>query len=140
VVSGGLPDHARLARLSLAALLRAAKAANGGATAGAQVLLNELRKSGDDAAGAALRSREQALRNARPEGVAGHGLQINIRQALGELGPRQARHHLARLVPAVAVLAEIAAAEGAEEMDSIAGQLLAVVGKLRQGTSDPRAG
>ncbi|HEX8213806.1 MAG TPA: ParB N-terminal domain-containing protein [Longimicrobium sp.] len=132
VVSGGQPDHGRLARLSLAAFLRVARCASGGATSAAQALLNELRKSGDEAAAAALASREQALRRARPRGVAGEGLQINIRQALGDLAPRQARHYLVRLVPAVAVLAKRAAAEGSAEMERIAAQLSDAAGTLRE--------
>lgn len=134
VVSGGHPDHARLSRLSLAALLRVARSASGGPTPAAQALLGELRRAGDEAASAALMSREQALRRGRPGGAAGEGLQINIRQALGDVAPRQARQYLLRLAPAVAVLAGRAAAEGSAEAEGIAAQLVEAAGLLREPT------
>lgn len=131
VVTGGQPDHERLARLSLAALLRVARQAQGGPTPGAQALLGELRKAGDETAAVVMAGREQAFRGDRGRGAENSGLQINIRQALGELGPGQARRYLHRLTPAIAVLARRAAGGDAAEMAAFAAQLIEAAGVLR---------
>jgi hypothetical protein len=64
--------------------------------------------------------------------VGSTGLQINIRQALDDLPPRQARHYLLRLAPAVAVLAARVGAENAADLQSIASRLLRAVEELRE--------
>lgn len=101
------PDHRRLGQLSLAALLRVAGAREQGSEAAAERLLRELKRAGDSLAAAQLeRLRE---RDRRRRGAA--SFQINIRQALADLTPRQAQHYLDRIAPAVGVLAVRAAAE-----------------------------
>jgi ParB-like chromosome segregation protein Spo0J len=131
VVAGAAVDHPRLARLSLAALLRVARAAARGPMAGAQCLLNELRRSGDTAAAELISRREQALAGV---GLATErvGLQLNIRLALGEVTPRNAVHYLLRLVPAVGVLAQRAVSASAEERTAIVAELEAAAAALRR--------
>jgi hypothetical protein len=128
VVSGGEPDHARMARLPLAALQRVARAAGASPTAGAERLLLELKKAGDRAAAEHLAGRERAL-----QAGAGHagGFQVNIRQSLASLPPRQAAGYLARLAPAVAVLAERAAGLDAGEAGQVAALLEGAAATLR---------
>jgi hypothetical protein len=108
-VRGGEPDHRRMGRLSLAALLRVARDADTGPEAGSERLLHELKRAGDSAAAQALIERRKARR--QEGGAGGRGFQINIRQSLSELSPRQAAHYLSRMAPALAVLAERAADE-----------------------------
>jgi hypothetical protein len=136
VAAGGEPDHARLARLPLAALLRVARASGRGATAGAQRLLQELKRAGDPAAGALLREREAALAGGSRDGGR-DGLQLNIRQALEDVAPRQAAGYLARLAPAVRVLAARAALDPASDRAPIAAALEEALGELRGGGGPP---
>jgi ParB-like chromosome segregation protein Spo0J len=131
LVTGAEPEHARLARLSLAALLRAARATSRGPMAGVQCLLSELRRSGDAAAAELIARREQALAGAAT-GRERAGLQLNIRQALAEVTPRNAVHYLRRLAPAVGVLAQRAASASVEERCAIADELEAVAAALRR--------
>lgn len=105
-------DHHRMARLSLAALIRVALAAGQGSDAGAEALLLELKKAGDSTAAASLarltrRKQQQRVRGTRT-------FQINIRQSLDELSPKQATHYLSKIAPVVEVLAERAV----EDLDS----------------------
>lgn len=123
VTCGGVPDHARLARLPLAALLRVARTAVAGPGAGSQKLLSELRRVGDAAAIDAVRRREGVLSGSSGE-AAPEGLQLNIRQRLDAVPPRQAVMYLLRLAPAVAVLAARAAASiDGGERDAVASAL-----------------
>lgn len=101
----GEVDHRRLAQLSLAALLRVATARERGGEAAVERVLRELRRVGDPLAAGRLESLRQRERRA------GGSFQINIRQALTDLSPRQAAHYLDRMAPAVEMLAERAAAE-----------------------------
>jgi ParB-like chromosome segregation protein Spo0J len=106
VITGDGPDHRRMGQLSLAALLRVAGAREQGREAAAERLLRELKRAGDMLAGSQLeRMRE---RDRKRRGAA--SFQINIRQALADLTPRQAQHYLDRIAPAVGVLASRAAA------------------------------
>ena len=107
VTTGDGPDHRRMGQLSLAALLRVAGAREQGREAAAERLLRELKRAGDTLAAAQLermRERDRKRRGAT-------SFQINIRQALDELTPRQAQHYLDRIAPALGVLAVRAAAE-----------------------------
>lgn len=139
VVLGGEADHSRLARLPLAALLRVARTAHGGGgpTAGAQALLAELRKVGDEAA-AALHARRDRTLGARAADEP-RGLQINIRQVLEDVPPRQAVRYLERIAPAVGVLAARVACtvDPDAEVAAIADQLEAAAATLRA-ASAPR--
>lgn len=128
VVSGGEPDHARLARLPLAALQRAARAAS--PAAAAERLLLELKKAGDRAAAEHLAARERALQPGGA-GTGEAGFQVNIRQPLARLGARQAAAYLARIAPAVAALAKrVGGLEGAD-VDAIATELERAARTLR---------
>ena len=112
--AGGEPHHERLARLPLAALQRVTRAARTGTTAAAERLLRELSKCGDAEASALLASRARALRGGSGPAVAA-GFQVNIRQPLTCVPPRQAAAYLARLTPAVAALcARASALEGGD--------------------------
>jgi hypothetical protein len=132
VVREGEPDHARLARLPLAGLLRAARAAAAGPSAGAQCLLAELQKGGDTAALDLVARRERALGRVAPGGERA-GFQVNIRQALDAVPPRQAMTYLLRLAPAVGVLAGRAAVLGADEVEAVAAELESAAVRLRAG-------
>lgn len=135
----GEPHHGRLARLPLAALLRVARAAARGPTAGAQRLLAELRAGGDPAAAALLRAREVALSG----GACTGGFQLNIRQPLDQVAPPQAAGYLARIVPAVRVLAARAAGHPVPETPRLAEGLEAAAAALRAGPgceADARTG
>lgn len=103
----GEPDHRRMARLSLAALLRVAGAREQGIDPAADRLLHELKRAGDPLATKRLEQRRERERRLR--GAA--SFQINIRQALTDLTPRQASHYLDRMTPVVDILATRAAAE-----------------------------
>ena len=117
-----------MARLTLAALQRVARAAAASPTAGAERLLLELKKAGDRVAAEHLAGRERALQaGAAPSA----GFQVNIRQPLASLAPRQAAGYLARLAPAVVVLAERAVGVEAAEADRIARILDGAARKLR---------
>lgn len=105
--SSGGPDHRRMALLSLAALLRVASARERGPTAAADRLLRELKRAGDLLAAERLEQLRQRGRERRGSS----SFQINIRQALDDLTPRQAEHYLDRMAPAVDLLARRAAAE-----------------------------
>lgn len=104
VLVGGEPQHERLARLSLAALLRVVRSGARGTTAGVETLLAELRKVGDEQARAAEAARREAL--ASGQGAAVVGFQLNIRQPLETLSARQAAAYLTKIIPAVRALAE----------------------------------
>jgi ParB-like chromosome segregation protein Spo0J len=131
VLEEGAPAHARLARLSLAALLRVARSAARGSSAGVQALLVELKKVGDAAAADVLERRERALGRSAQDGES--GLQLNIRQPLAEVPPRQAVTYLARLAPAVAVLAGRAAGVDGADVPAIVTDLESAVLVLRSG-------
>jgi hypothetical protein len=123
LVSGGEVEHARLARVPLAGLLRAARAAAQGPSAAAHALLTELRRTGDARAAAVLATRTERLEGGHA-GDPTRGLQLNIRQPLDGLPPRSAAAYLARLGPAVQVLASRAAPLGSQvEMQSVAAAL-----------------
>jgi hypothetical protein len=98
----GEPRHERLTRLPLSGLQRVARAAATGTTAAAERLLRELARCGDEEATALLVARARALRGTDEASAA--GFQVNIRQPLASVAPRQAAAYLARLAPAVAVL------------------------------------
>jgi ParB/RepB/Spo0J family partition protein len=110
----GDPQHERLSRLPLAALQRVTRAAAAGTTAAAERLLRELSKCGDREASALLVTRARALRGG-DESAPPAGFQVNIRQPLASVAPRQAAAYLARLTPAVAALcARAATLEGGD--------------------------
>lgn len=134
VVSGGDADHRRMGQLSLAALDRVARAAPGGLSAAAERLLQELKRVGDSAAAARLAVEQQAKRRTLLRERS--GFQVNIRQPLGELAPQQAASYLARMTPAVGILAERAAPElGVEEADKLANVLESAASRLRRAPS-----
>jgi hypothetical protein len=132
VVSAAEPDHARLARLPLAALRRVARAVSLSPTAGAECLLNELRRAGDAEAADRVQKRERALQPANA-GAAGSGFQVNIRSPLVSLGGRQAASYLSRMVPVLEVLAGRAALDR-EEAERIAGALEGSAEAVRAGS------
>lgn len=107
LMAGGAPDHRRMAQLSLAALLRVAGAREKGGDVAADRLLRELQRAGDPLAAEQLERLRQRGRGRRGSA----SFQINIRQALTDLTPRQAEHYLDRLAPAVAILAGRAVGE-----------------------------
>lgn len=129
VVSGSEADHKRMALLPLAALLRVARAADVGPRLAAESLLQELKRAGDSMATtqiSELKARERARR------VEHSGFQINIRQALGEVAPGQAARYLARMAPALGILADRAAGDlGREEADELATSLESAAARLR---------
>lgn len=100
LLSGDEADHRRLAQLPLAALLRVAGVRERGATVAAERLLRELKRAGDALASVQLERLQRRERGSR----AAAAFQINIRQALTELTPRQAEHYLDRITPAVDLL------------------------------------
>ena len=111
VTAEGEVDHRRMAQLPFSALKGVAQSAGMGATAAAEHLLLELRRVGDNAARERLQQKQSGL----PRGGAGKGsFQINIRQPLPELTPRQAGHYLSRMSTALPILAHRAV----EELDA----------------------
>lgn len=131
VVSSGEPDHRRMAQLSLAALQRVRRAAEGGVQAGADRLLQELHRAGDSAAGSELARRQSRERRLR---VRHGGFQVNIRSPLEQLEPAQAGRYLSRMIPAVGTLAERAATElPTEEAEFLARALEVAAERLRTG-------
>lgn len=133
VMAGGAPDHRRMTKLSLAALLRVAGAREKGREAAVDRLLRELQRAGDFLAAEQLEKRRQRGRGRR----GGTSFQINIRQALTDLTPRQAEHYLDRIAPAVAILAgraveEIAPSRAAELATSLEG----AARRLRERTAE----
>lgn len=130
VVSDGEPDHRRMARLSRAALLRVARMAARGVQTGADTLLHELKRAGDSAAAQLLAERKRAAALRPAEGKT--GFQINIRQAVDTVPPRQAIQYLSRLTPVLGILAERAIPEIlAEEADLMAELMEDVAARLR---------
>lgn len=132
VAAEGCPDHARLARLPLAALLRVARAGARSPTQAAQRLLAELKRAGDPVAAEVMRAREAALAGPLPAGPT--GFQVNIRQALEDVPPRQAVSYLVRMAPAVQLLAaRVAEDTGLPGVDAlaVADRLAAAVCLLR---------
>lgn len=128
VVSGGEPDHARMGRLSLAALQRVARATQQGGDAAATRLLQELKGTGDHTAGGELERRRKRVESQPRRST----FQINIRTALLELSPSQAVHYLTRMAPAVGTLAERAAAEvDPHQAGELADALEAAAARLR---------
>ncbi|HEX6037929.1 ParB/RepB/Spo0J family partition protein [Longimicrobium sp.] len=119
VVKEGQPDHARLARLPLAALRRVARAAGASATAAAERLLQELVRAGDVIAAERLAKRERVLQPPAEPWEA--GFQVNIRQPLTSLASNQAARYLSRLAPVVEVLA------GRAELDTGEGERIAAI-------------
>lgn len=130
VVKEGAPDHARLARLPLAALRRVARAAGASATAAAERLLRELSRAGDSAAAERLAERERVLQPPAEPGEA--GFQLNIRQPLASVASRQAARYLSRLASVVEVLAGRAELE-AREAERVAAILEAAARAVRTG-------
>jgi hypothetical protein len=128
VLVGGEPQHERLARLSLAALLRVVRAGARGTSAGVETLLAELRKVGDEQAREAEAARREALASAAASAAA--GFQLNIRQPLETLSPRQAVTYLTRIIPAVAILANRASEAPPEQLEGIAEELAGAVRQL----------
>lgn len=106
VTAKGEPDHHRLASLSRAALLRIADANNEAGSV--RALLTELKRTGDQNASAALADLSQPVKK---KSAARSHFQVNIRDDLGSLSPPRAQHYLAKLIPAVSVLAERASLE-----------------------------
>jgi ParB-like chromosome segregation protein Spo0J len=131
----GGPNHERLAQLPLAALQRVARAGKAGSTAAAERLLRELSKCGDAEASALLVSRARALRGTDDAG-SGAGFQVNIRQPLSAIPPRQAVAYLTRLAPAVTTLCMRAATVDGSDTAEIA----AVADALGQAALLLRAG
>lgn len=128
VTANGEPDHGRLARLPFSALKGVAATSLRGPQAAADHLLQELRKVGDHAAAERLTRRPS--RRVQPAGSG--SFQINIRQPLPELTPRQATHYLGRLSSALPILAERAAEEiDPEEARELAGLLQEAARVLR---------
>ena len=130
----GEPHHERLARLPLAALQRVTRSAAASTTAAAERLLRELGKCGDTEASALLISRARALRGGS-DSVSPVGFQVNIRQPLTSVPPRQAAAYLARLTPAISALcARAATLEGgdAATLDPLADALGEAVVTLRR--------
>lgn len=138
----GTPHHERLARMPLAALQRAARAAGAGTTAAAERLLRELSKVGDGEASSVLASRARALSGGDMAGPLS-GIQLNIRQPLASVPPRQAAAYLSRITPAVTALCQRAAeleASDAGELEALADALGKAAGILRRrpsGTGGP---
>lgn len=133
VVSGSEPDHKRMALLPLASLLRVARAADAGPRSAAETLLLELKRAGDSTAAARLGEMQA---RARAERLGHSGFQINIRQALAEVAPRQAARYLARMAPALDVLAGRAASDlDAVEADELARSLESAAARLRARSS-----
>jgi ParB-like chromosome segregation protein Spo0J len=123
------PDHQRMAKLSLAALKRVADAAEKRPRSAPAVLLHELARVDDSAAGdrLALQKQERRQRDVRRT-----TFQVNIRTPLGELTPRQAAGYLGRIAPVVAVLAEQAAGEmDAAQARPLVAELEAALARLR---------
>jgi hypothetical protein len=109
VTVGGETDHSRMARLPFSALKGVARSAGQGAATAAMHLLQELRRVGDNVAAEQIEARRASLRRDR---AAGKGsFQINIRQPLPELTPKQATHYLGRMSTALPLLAQRAAEE-----------------------------
>lgn len=131
VVAGGGADHTRMARLPFSVLKGVAKSTLQGTTPAAQHLLQELRRVGDHVAKEQLEQRDAASRRNRHTR---HGsFQINIRQPLHELTPRQASHYLSRLSTALPILAHTAAEEiGMEDARDLATILEEVAKVLRE--------
>lgn len=119
VLSDGGVDHSRMARLSFSALKGVAASTDVGQAAAAQHLLQELRRSGDHTAAEQLRSRQQSTRGRVGEG----SFQINIRQGLAALTPKQAAHYLNRMSAVLPVLAHRAI----EDIDPAAARELAEI-------------
>jgi len=140
--TNGQPQHERLARLPLAALQRVTRAAAGGTTAAAERLLRELSKCGDPDASTLLVARARALRGGEDSARGTAGFQVNIRQPLATVPPRQAAAYLARLTPAVAALcARAAALEGSDgdTLSTLADTLGEAAGTLRAGAAGRHA-
>jgi hypothetical protein len=132
VVKEGEPDHARLAKLPLAALRRVVRAAATSATAAAERLLQEFVRAGDVIAAERLAERERVLQPPAEPGEA--GFQVNIRQPLATLASHQAARYLSRLAPVVEVLAGRAELD-AGEAEQIAAALEAAARAVRTGGS-----
>lgn len=129
IVSMGEPDHARMARLSFAALKTAANVAvTHGTEEAAAYLLRELQRVGDRAARPALQ-RRSATRAA----PARQTFQVNIRQPLPDLTPKQATHYLDVISQALPILAE-RASEGldAATHGELVGRLKDALQKLKR--------
>lgn len=94
-------DHETLCKLSLEALLRAARRKT--PERRAEVLQSELRKVAPDAAEA---TRDPSIGEDGKETQARRGFQLNIRRPLESLGTDQAKGYLARLAPPLMVLLE----------------------------------
>lgn len=131
VVGQGGSDHGRMARLPFSALKGVAAATAQSTAAAAQLLLQELRRAGDHAARERLQKGEKAARRSSVGGK--QSFQINIRQPLPELTPRQATHYLGRISTALPVLAE-RAVEDIEAADAreLAETLEAAARRLRE--------
>jgi ParB-like chromosome segregation protein Spo0J len=131
VVHGSEPDHRRMAALSLAALQRVARAADAGTVAGADQLLQELRRAGDSTAANVLAERQKSRLRVRQS--ANGGFQINIRQALTELSPQQAANYLSKMTPVLTILTA-RAIDGLddEEASGLAAELESAVARLRE--------
>jgi hypothetical protein len=134
VLVGGEPQHERLARLSLAALLRVVRSGARGTSAGVETLLAELRKAGDDQAKEAETIRREALASGSAAATA--GFQLNIRQPLETLSACQAATYLTRIIPAVKTLAERAGEAEPTMVESVRSALFeAAVGLEQDGRS-----
>lgn len=130
VVSDGDPDHRRMCRLPLAALLRVARLADRGVDDRADALLQELKREGDTAAAEVLAGRRRSSAARTP--AARPGFQINIRQAIDTVPPRQAVQYLSRITPVVAALAERVATEIPKaDAEEIARSMEEIASRLR---------
>lgn len=132
VVTGGEPDHRRLAPLTLAALTRVAGvAARRSVELAATTLLRELNQVGDVLAAEAIRELQSTKK--RTSSAAEKGFQLNIRNPLDKLPPQRAVHFLGKMLPALGTLAERAAAASAAQRKDLAKQLEAMAERLRRG-------
>ena len=104
VVTESGVDHSRMARLPFSALKGIARSQAQGTAAAAHHLLLELQRVGDNAA--AKRLEEWQASSRRDRGAGKGSFQINIRQPLPELTPRQAIHYLGRISTALPILAQ----------------------------------